>query len=200
MLGNSFAKPRGNLYLTAPFTKRTLLFAFRTRKLCFFIIKLKHTLSPEILNMPVEVNWYKLNSQHLRLSIFICSTTLGCNQCSSSIIVVKARSANLDVCRSAGPEAVEAQCQRLEVRSKDGGRLLFTADEEEVTMTTKKFTVTGECAVLGICKRLKHFLGSFWTDFSHVKGDRRLRYLVQLNVERWLNTKDAVGSCSPFIL
>ncbi|XP_040036827.2 zeta-sarcoglycan isoform X1 [Gasterosteus aculeatus] len=51
---------------------------------------------------------------------------------------------------SVGPEAVEAQCQRLEVRSKDGGQLLFTADEEEVTMTTKKFTVTGlEGAVFG---------------------------------------------------
>ncbi|KAM9335937.1 zeta-sarcoglycan-like [Symphorus nematophorus] len=49
-----------------------------------------------------------------------------------------------------GPEAVEAQCQRLEVRSKDGGRLLFTADEEEVIMTTEKFTVTGsEGAVFG---------------------------------------------------
>ncbi|XP_069001480.1 zeta-sarcoglycan-like isoform X1 [Embiotoca jacksoni] len=42
-----------------------------------------------------------------------------------------------------GPEAVEAQCQRLEVRSQDGGKLLFTADEEEVFMTTEKFIVTG---------------------------------------------------------
>ncbi|KAM7366227.1 hypothetical protein PAMP_015684 [Pampus punctatissimus] len=49
-----------------------------------------------------------------------------------------------------GPEAVEAQCQRLEVRSRDGSRLLFTADEEEVIMTTEKFTVTGsEGAVFG---------------------------------------------------
>nr|XP_046237569.1 zeta-sarcoglycan-like [Scatophagus argus]XP_046237570.1 zeta-sarcoglycan-like [Scatophagus argus] len=49
-----------------------------------------------------------------------------------------------------GPEAVEAQCQRLEVRSKDGGRLLFTANEEEVSMTTEKLTVTGsEGAVFG---------------------------------------------------
>ncbi|XP_045920716.1 zeta-sarcoglycan-like isoform X2 [Micropterus dolomieu] len=49
-----------------------------------------------------------------------------------------------------GPEAVEAQCQRLVVRSKDGGRLLFTANEEEVIMTTEKFTVTGsEGAVFG---------------------------------------------------
>ncbi|XP_047242757.1 zeta-sarcoglycan-like [Girardinichthys multiradiatus] len=49
-----------------------------------------------------------------------------------------------------GPEGVEAQCQRLEVRSRDGGRLLFSADEEKVTMTTEKFTVTGsEGAVFG---------------------------------------------------
>ncbi|CAG5929257.1 unnamed protein product [Menidia menidia] len=42
-----------------------------------------------------------------------------------------------------GPDAVEAQCQRLEVRSGDRSRLLFTADEEEVTMTAEKFAVTG---------------------------------------------------------
>ncbi|XP_033839640.1 zeta-sarcoglycan-like [Periophthalmus magnuspinnatus] len=49
-----------------------------------------------------------------------------------------------------GAEAVEAQCQRLEVRSSEGGRLLFTAEEEEVVMTTEKFTITGsEGAVFG---------------------------------------------------
>ncbi|KAJ0055774.1 hypothetical protein NL108_011428 [Boleophthalmus pectinirostris] len=41
-------------------------------------------------------------------------------------------------------------CQRLEVRSSEGGRLLFTAEEEEVVMTTEKFTITGsEGAVFG---------------------------------------------------
>ncbi|XP_029932172.1 zeta-sarcoglycan-like [Myripristis murdjan] len=49
-----------------------------------------------------------------------------------------------------GSEAVEAQCQRLEVRSRSGGRLLFTADEEGVNMSTEKLTVTGsEGAVFG---------------------------------------------------
>ncbi|MEQ2252625.1 hypothetical protein ILYODFUR_023702 [Ilyodon furcidens] len=47
-----------------------------------------------------------------------------------------------------GPEGVEAQCQRLEVRSRDDGRLLFSADEEKVTMTTEKFTVTGSEGVV----------------------------------------------------
>nr|XP_054603794.1 zeta-sarcoglycan [Nothobranchius furzeri] len=51
---------------------------------------------------------------------------------------------------SVGPESVEAQCQRLEVRSRDSRNLLFSAEEEEVTMTAEKFTVTGsEGAVFG---------------------------------------------------
>lgn len=44
----------------------------------------------------------------------------------------------------AGAEVVEAQCQRLEVRSSDGGKVLFAADEEEVVMTTEKFIITGK--------------------------------------------------------
>lgn len=39
---------------------------------------------------------------------------------------------------------MEAQCQRLEVRSEDGGSVLFAADEDEVVMTSEKFTVTGK--------------------------------------------------------
>lgn len=39
---------------------------------------------------------------------------------------------------------VEAQCQRLEVRSSHGGNVLFAADEEEVVMTSGKFTITGK--------------------------------------------------------
>lgn len=38
---------------------------------------------------------------------------------------------------------MEAQCQKLQVRSKDGGKVLFAADEEEVVMTSEKFTITG---------------------------------------------------------
>lgn len=46
---------------------------------------------------------------------------------------------------------MEAQCQRLEVRSKDGDKVLFTASEEEVVMTTKQFTVTGKNVILKTC-------------------------------------------------
>ncbi|XP_053715815.1 zeta-sarcoglycan-like [Synchiropus splendidus] len=42
-----------------------------------------------------------------------------------------------------GPEGVDAMCKRLEVRSSDGEKLLFTADEEGLVITTERVTVTG---------------------------------------------------------
>lgn len=75
----------------------------------------------------------------------ISSNSLKLQAATSAVVfLLKARSSVEDVSLSAGPEAVEAQCQRLEVRSKDGGKLLFTATEEEVIMTTEKFTITGK--------------------------------------------------------
>lgn len=38
---------------------------------------------------------------------------------------------------------VEAQCQRFEVRSTDGEQVLFSADEEEISIGTEKLRVTG---------------------------------------------------------
>lgn len=38
---------------------------------------------------------------------------------------------------------VEAQCQRFEVRSTDGETVLFSADEEEISIGTEKLRVTG---------------------------------------------------------
>jgi hypothetical protein len=38
---------------------------------------------------------------------------------------------------------VEAQCQRFEVRSPDGERVLFSADEKEISIGTEKLRVTG---------------------------------------------------------
>jgi len=38
---------------------------------------------------------------------------------------------------------VEAQCQRFEVKSSDGERVLFSADEEEISIGTDKLRVTG---------------------------------------------------------
>lgn len=46
-------------------------------------------------------------------------------------------------CVVSGSEMVEAQCQRFEVRSTDGERVLFSADEEEISIGTEKLKVTG---------------------------------------------------------
>ncbi|TSN95690.1 Zeta-sarcoglycan [Bagarius yarrelli] len=47
-----------------------------------------------------------------------------------------------------GSETVEAQCQRFEVRSSDGDRVLFSADENEVSISTEKLRVTGNEGVV----------------------------------------------------
>ncbi|XP_050970062.1 zeta-sarcoglycan isoform X2 [Labeo rohita] len=47
-----------------------------------------------------------------------------------------------------GSEMVEAQCQRFEVRSSDGERVLFSADEDEISIGTDKLRVTGNEGVV----------------------------------------------------
>ncbi|XP_026364254.2 zeta-sarcoglycan [Ursus arctos] len=49
-----------------------------------------------------------------------------------------------------GADAVEAQCKRFEVRASEDGRVLFSADEDEITIGAEKLKVTGtEGAVFG---------------------------------------------------
>uniref|UniRef100_A0A672QQX2 Sarcoglycan zeta n=1 Tax=Sinocyclocheilus grahami TaxID=75366 RepID=A0A672QQX2_SINGR len=47
-----------------------------------------------------------------------------------------------------GSEMVEAQCHRFEVRSSDGETVLFSADEEEISIGTDKLRVTGNEGVV----------------------------------------------------
>ncbi|KAG3294688.1 sarcoglycan zeta [Ictidomys tridecemlineatus] len=42
----------------------------------------------------------------------------------------------------AGADAVEAQCKRFEVRASEDGRVLFSADEDEITIGAEKLKVT----------------------------------------------------------
>ncbi|XP_073439697.1 zeta-sarcoglycan isoform X2 [Dendrobates tinctorius] len=49
-----------------------------------------------------------------------------------------------------GADAVEAQCKRFEVKSNEDGKMLFSADEEEITIGADRLRVTGtEGAVFG---------------------------------------------------
>lgn len=42
-----------------------------------------------------------------------------------------------------GADAVEAQCKRFEVRATDGGKVLFSADEDEIVIGADRLKVTG---------------------------------------------------------
>ncbi|XP_051821344.1 zeta-sarcoglycan isoform X1 [Antechinus flavipes] len=49
-----------------------------------------------------------------------------------------------------GADTVEAQCKKFEVRASEGGRVLFSANEEEITIGADRLKVTGtEGAVFG---------------------------------------------------
>ncbi|XP_064005410.1 zeta-sarcoglycan isoform X1 [Pogoniulus pusillus] len=49
-----------------------------------------------------------------------------------------------------GADAVEAQCKRFEVRASEGGKVLFSAAEDEIVIGADRLTVTGtEGAVFG---------------------------------------------------
>lgn len=42
-----------------------------------------------------------------------------------------------------GADAVEAQCKRFEVRGSEGGKVLFSADEDEIVIGADRLKVTG---------------------------------------------------------
>uniref|UniRef100_A0A3B4U8N8 Sarcoglycan zeta n=2 Tax=Seriola dumerili TaxID=41447 RepID=A0A3B4U8N8_SERDU len=116
------------------------LYGWRKRCLYFFLLLLLVTM---IVNLALTV-WI------IKVMNFSVDSLLVLRSEKNVTLNARNNQGQLTGQLTVGPEAVEAQCQRLEVRSRDGGRLLFTADEEEVVMTTEKFTVTGsEGAVFG---------------------------------------------------
>uniref|UniRef100_A0A4W5QGG5 Sarcoglycan zeta n=1 Tax=Hucho hucho TaxID=62062 RepID=A0A4W5QGG5_9TELE len=66
-----------------------------------------------------------------------------------------------------GSEMVEAQCQRFEVRSPDGERVLFSADEKEISIGTEKLRVTGnEGVVFGHSVETSHIRAEPFQDLN----------------------------------
>uniref|UniRef100_A0A3Q3NPU5 Sarcoglycan zeta n=1 Tax=Labrus bergylta TaxID=56723 RepID=A0A3Q3NPU5_9LABR len=116
------------------------LYGWRKRGLYFFLLLLLVTM---IVNLALTV-WI------MKVMNFSVDSMLVLQSEKNVTLNVRNEQGQLTGQLTVGPEAVEAQCQRLEVWSKGGDKLLFTADEEEVIMTTEKFTVTGsEGAVFG---------------------------------------------------
>ncbi|XP_061108381.1 zeta-sarcoglycan-like isoform X2 [Conger conger] len=83
-----------------------------------------------------------------------------------------------------GSEMVEAQCQRFEVRSSDGERMLFSADEEEVSIGTEKLRVTGtEGAVFEHSVETPHIRAEAFQDLKLESPTRTLTMEAPKGVE-----------------
>lgn len=61
---------------------------------------------------------------------------------------------NLSSLYNAGADAVEAQCKRFEVKSNEDGKMLFSADEEEITIGADRLRVTGKVLQTNIILRV----------------------------------------------
>uniref|UniRef100_A0A673IAK3 Sarcoglycan zeta n=1 Tax=Sinocyclocheilus rhinocerous TaxID=307959 RepID=A0A673IAK3_9TELE len=114
------------------------IYGWRKRCLYFFILLLLVTM---IVNLALTI-WI------LKVMNFTVDSPLVLQ--SDRNVTVNARNnlGQLTGQLTVGSEMVEAQCQRFEVKSSDGERVLFSADEEEISIGTDKLRVTGNEGVV----------------------------------------------------
>ncbi|XP_070406109.1 zeta-sarcoglycan isoform X1 [Nothobranchius furzeri] len=95
-----------------------------------------------------------------------------------------------------GSEMVEAQCQRFEVRSADGERVLFSADEEEISIGTEKLKVTGsEGVVFSHSVETSHVRAEPFQDLKLESPTRTLTLEAPRGVEISAGVGDFTASC-----
>ncbi|XP_028658079.2 zeta-sarcoglycan [Erpetoichthys calabaricus] len=95
-----------------------------------------------------------------------------------------------------GSEAVEAQCQRFEVRSNEDGKILFSADEEEVSIGAEKLRVTGtEGAVFGHSVETPHIRAEPFQDLRLESPTRTLTMEAPKGVEISADAGDFKATC-----
>ncbi|XP_035280778.1 zeta-sarcoglycan-like isoform X2 [Anguilla rostrata] len=100
-----------------------------------------------------------------------------------------------------GSEMVEAQCQRFEVRSSDGERVLFSADEEEVTVGTEKLRVTGtEGAIFEHSVETPHIRAEPFQDLKLESPTRTLTMEGPKGVEISADAGELKASCRKDLL
>ncbi|KAK2919177.1 hypothetical protein Q8A73_003548 [Channa argus] len=100
-----------------------------------------------------------------------------------------------------GSEMVEAQCQRFEVRSADGQTVLFSADEEEVSIGTEKLRVTGnEGVVFSHSVETSHVRAEPFQDLKLESPTRTLTLEAPRGVEVNAGVGDFTASCRKDLL
>uniref|UniRef100_A0A3Q3QHI3 Sarcoglycan zeta n=1 Tax=Monopterus albus TaxID=43700 RepID=A0A3Q3QHI3_MONAL len=100
-----------------------------------------------------------------------------------------------------GSEMVEAQCQRFEVMSADGERVLFSADEEEISIGTEKLRVTGnEGVVFSHSVETSHVRAEPFQDLKLESPTRTLTLEAPRGVEVNAGVGDFTASCRKDLL
>ncbi|KAJ8416501.1 hypothetical protein AAFF_G00357890 [Aldrovandia affinis] len=95
-----------------------------------------------------------------------------------------------------GSEMVEAQCQRFEVRSSNGERILFSADEEEISIGTEKLRVTGiEGAVFDHSVETPHIRAEPFQDLKLESPTRTLTMEAPKGVEISADAGELKATC-----
>ncbi|KPP73395.1 hypothetical protein Z043_107526 [Scleropages formosus] len=100
-----------------------------------------------------------------------------------------------------GSEMVEAQCQRFEVRSSDGQQVLFSADEQEVSIGAEKLRVTGtEGAVFEHSVETPHVRAEPFQDLKLESPTRTLTMEAPRGVEMSADVGDLKATCRKELL
>ncbi|KAM9381994.1 zeta-sarcoglycan isoform 2-T2 [Phaethornis superciliosus] len=116
------------------------IYGWRKRCLYFFVLLLLVTM---IVNLAMTI-WI------LKVMNFTVDSPLVLQSDRNVTVNARNHMGQLTGQLTVGADAVEAQCKRFEVRASDGGRVLFSADEDEIVIGADRLKVTGtEGAVFG---------------------------------------------------
>ncbi|KAM6972809.1 zeta-sarcoglycan [Aplochiton taeniatus] len=100
-----------------------------------------------------------------------------------------------------GSEMVEARGKRFEVRSADGQRVLFSADDQEISIGTEKLRVTGsEGVVFGHSVETSHVRAEPFQDLKLESPTRSLSLEAPRGVELNAGVGDFLASCRKDLL
>ncbi|KAM4900191.1 zeta-sarcoglycan isoform 2-T2 [Sylvia borin] len=116
------------------------IYGWRKRCLYFFVLLLLVTM---IVNLAMTI-WI------LKVMNFTVDSPLVLQSDRNVTLNARNHMGQLTGQLTVGADAVEAQCKRFEVRASDGGKVLFSADEDEIVIGADRLKVTGtEGAVFG---------------------------------------------------
>ncbi|KAM6313299.1 zeta-sarcoglycan isoform 2-T2 [Aegotheles albertisi] len=116
------------------------IYGWRKRCLYFFVLLLLVTM---IVNLAMTI-WI------LKVMNFTVDSPLVLQSDRNVTVNARNHMGQLTGQLTVGADAVEAQCKKFEVRASEGGKVLFSADEDEIIIGADRLKVTGtEGAVFG---------------------------------------------------